>query len=155
MVDQEKVKSRSELGSVSEPSHGSDGINGLLHRLVLLAELQAALFRSDVRSGLRRLILTCVLLCSTAAAGIAGVFILMIFIAELLVSGAGLQRSTAFFLAVILDVVLTIGLAIAAVVCLRASIHVFRRSRDEWRRTIHRLKDALSRTECPPRNGKQ
>ncbi|MCE5266376.1 MAG: phage holin family protein [Planctomycetaceae bacterium] len=155
MVDQEKVTNRLQSTPTVEPPRDAEGVDGLLHRLVLLAELQAELFWSDVRSGLRRLLLTGILLGGTIAAGIAGVFLLMVFIAELLVGAAGLHRSTAFFWAVIIDLVITLGLAIGAVVCLRASVHVFRRSRDEWRRTLHWVKDAFSRTSSPSRDGRK
>ncbi|MEN6452174.1 MAG: phage holin family protein [Thermoguttaceae bacterium] len=141
MVDQETLNRRPSEAPTEKPPGGIDGI---LHRLVLLAELQAELLWNDVRTGLRRLLLTLMLVAAAIAGILCGALVAGIFIGELLVDLAGLHRSTAFFLATVIDAAVTIGLAVAAYYCLRSSVTVFRRSRDEWRRNMHWVKDALA-----------
>jgi hypothetical protein len=155
MVDQEKLNERG-WSSTAPPEEPAEGINGLLHRLVLLVDLQVQLLRADVRDGLHRLILAAVLLGATVAMSLAALFVALLFIAELL-ADLGLYRSAAFIVAAIIGAGLTALLAVVAVHSLRTSLRSFDRSREEWGRTMRWVKEALANAKSSRgrHNGKE
>jgi hypothetical protein len=141
MVDQEKLNERGN--SSTSPPRQSSGGDDILSRMVALAELQAELFRIDLRAGLQKLILSCILLGGVGAMSAASLCIALMFIAESLVDGGGLNRSAALIITAVVGLISTIGLIISAGLCLRASLRVFDRSREEWSRTIQWIKRIL------------
>jgi hypothetical protein len=120
-------------------------MDGIMHRLVSLVELQAELFRIDVREGVVRLLASLILLVTAGAAGLASCCVALLLIAVLLVDVGGFSRGGAFAIAAAIGLVLTAGLAAAAGLCLRASLKVFDRSTAEWSRTIAWIKRTLKR----------
>ena len=143
MVNQEQPSKHPEPPR-SQAGTMSGGIEGILHRLVLLAELQAELFRSDVRRGLRRLVFSCILVGCAAGMSVACLCVVLLSIAELLASAGGLQRSAAFLIAAMIGVAISVGLALAAGLRFRAVGQAFEQTRDEWGRTVDWLERTLT-----------
>jgi hypothetical protein len=149
MVDQETVTGDGGLSSSPAGPHltspPTGGVDGIMHPLISLVELQAELFRIDVRDGVVRLLTPLILLALAGAVGLATCCVALFLIAELLVDLGGFSRGGAFAIAAAAGLILTAGLVVAAGLCLRASLTVFDRSKAECSRTIEWIKYTLKR----------
>jgi hypothetical protein len=142
MVGQEK--SLNDCGGSAPRSAATGGnVRDLVHEALSLLQLQATLFELDLRDSLKRLILSVALLGGAAVALIACVSIMLVCVAESLVDFGDFRQSTALAAAACVGAGSAIGLALAGWSGLRKGMAAFERSREECRRTVEWIKDAL------------
>lgn len=154
MVVQEKVNDRTDSSLVSSGNSRHDG-DGIAHQIVSLVELQTELLGQDLRDGYRSLIRCLVLGASAVAASLAVSCVGLMFLAELLADVTRLPRSAAYGIATLAGVLLVAGLGLAAWSRLRASFHVFDRTRDEWRNTLAWFRTIRSARAEPTTDGQK
>lgn len=138
MVDQETISDRT---SSSTNGKKAASLNDLVPRLVSLIELQAELFRVDLRDGLARLLVSCVLVGVAALAAMATACIALFFIASIFADLLGFSQMVALGIAMLIGIVLAVGLGAAAWASLRAGLQVFHRSWEEGARTVRWIKN--------------
>jgi len=121
------------------------GMGDVAHNVLALSELQAELFRLDAREAVTRLVVPIVLLAAAGAIALETIPVLVLLLAQVLVVAASLPTWLAMLIAVL------VGFAAAAIVgfagwhLLRAPFRAFQRSRDEFRRNVEWLKNAILR----------
>lgn len=130
-------------GSQSEAGGSTTGsASRLLQRLADLTELQIELFKVDARDGLRSLSLTVVLLAAGIVIGSGGVLVLLMALAEFLVS-AGLSRAVSLLVVGVLGLLLAGGAAWSSWQLAHKVLAAFDRSRAELRTNLAWLKASL------------
>jgi hypothetical protein len=154
MVTQEKMKGPNGA-SESPPRAVAKGISEAVHDFISLMELQAQLFRLDLREIMLRVIVPGALLFAAVIA-IVGCFpIALMALAELLIDSAGLSPALSFLIATVVGLIVAGSLGLGAWAYFRAGIPFFQRSRDEWGHTLDWVKQVLKRsatTEAAPRD---
>ena len=133
-------------GSTLSPPNGvTKDVGKLTHDIVSLAELQFELFRIDCREGLKRMLIPVALLLLTGIVSAGTVPVALIFIAELLVQGAGLSRPAAFSIAAFGGLIVATALGVVGWSYFRGVVRVFERSCEELTRNMTWIKHVLKR----------
>lgn len=134
--------------SRESPSAGvRNGVSGLLHDVLTLAELQFKLLSLDAQVAAGRAVVPTVLL------GAAGVFaasalpLLLLAFAQLLRDQAGWPPALATLMAVAVGLVVAGILAVIGYLGLRRCLNPLARSREEFNRNVTWLKSTLKRHE--------
>ena len=126
------------------PAQGvRQGVGGLLHDVITLAELQAQLFGVDARESAGRIALPVSLLGAAAVLGASSLPLLLIFLAFLLRDYAGFGAAWAVLTAAVVGLVLSGALVFAGYLGLLKAAKPFARSRDELTQNLAWLKEVL------------
>ncbi len=113
-----------------------------MHELVSLLELQAELFRIDLRECSMRLVIPAILIVGAFVLAVACVPIALLVVVELLIE-AGMVVSMALLIVAAAGFGVAAALALISLVQFRNSLNVFIRSGEEWRRTADSIKQML------------
>lgn len=116
-----------------------------LHDITTLAELQGSLFVVDLKEGVRKLVVSTVLVVLGSILALGTVPILLATVALLITHFTELPLVCTFGIATLIGLVLAALLAIPAMFAIKKNVWMFDRSRDEWLRNLQWAKDAMRR----------
>ena len=146
MVDQANM-SRTNGAAQSPPNTVAKNMGEVLHDIVALVELQAELFKIDIRESITRLAFPAVLVLAGTAIAVGTIPVALLMFMEILVAAGGLP----YWLALLAAAVLGFGLATILLIVgwrvLKKPFEAFRRSQDELKRNIDWIKRTLAGRE--------
>jgi hypothetical protein len=121
----------------------------LTHNAIELAELQAQLFRLDVKETSQSAGISIGLMIGSACVLLGTIPVVLIAIAQLLVEKLAWSPSAGYGVAALIGIVASIGIAAAAYTRFSSGIATMKRSREELNRNVAWLKSNLrSRTQA-------
>jgi uncharacterized integral membrane protein len=130
------------------PSAGvRNGVAGVFHDALTLAELQFKLLGIDAQEATRRAITPVALLAGAAVFALSALPLLLVALAQLLRDQAEWPAALATLTAVAVGMVIAGLLALFGYLGLRRCLSPLRRSRDEFNRNVTWLKSTLKRHE--------
>ncbi len=126
------------------PAQGvRQGVGGLMHDVITLAELQSQLLGVDAREAAGRVALPVSLLGAAAVLGASSLPLLLIFLALVLRDYAGWGAAWAVLTAAVVGLLVSGGLLFAGYLGLMKVVKPFARSRDELSKNLTWLKEVL------------
>jgi len=128
-----------------------NGVGELLHDVVSLAELQTQLLAVDARESVDKAKTPIVLLGVGIAVGLGAVPVLLLSLAEALVSLLDWDRALAYLVSGLIGAAIAGGAVYAGLQQFGAVFAVFDRSRVELSENVRWIKYALTRGRRPPR----
>ena len=116
-----------------------------LHDITTLAELQGKLLVIDLQEGVKKLVISTILLVLGTIIALGTVPIALATVAFLITYFTELPLVCTFGIALLVGLVLAAALAIPALFALKKNVWMFDRSRDEWIRNMQWAKEAMRR----------
>ena len=148
LVDK-RIMPTNRNGQTSPTEGVRQGLSGLIHDVMSLAELQVELLKVDAATASRKAVVPVGLFAAATVIGLSTIPLVLLALAQLLRDQAGWPPAVATLVAVLIGLILAGIAGYVGYVGIRRACEPLNRSRDEFSRNIAWLKNALQRQAAP------